>query len=184
MKVYTKTGDKGETSLFGGTRVKKNNIRLEAYGSIDELNSYIGLIRDSYEHKKTWELLLKVQTHLFNIGSELANEKEKNNSKIPIIQQKHINELENAIDEMESQLPTMKYFILPGGDTTSSYAQIARTVCRRCERLIITLEEQINFSEGLLSYINRLSDYLFVLARFILKEKGKKETPWIPNLEY
>lgn len=184
MKVYTRTGDKGETSLFGGTRVKKHHARLEAYGSIDELNSHIGLLRDSFEHKQSQQLLVKIQTHLFNIGSELANEKSKNADKTPPIKQKHIDELELAIDEMDTQLPRMKFFILPGGDISSSHAQIARTVCRRCERLAVALSEQIDLSTELLTYINRLSDYLFTLARFILKVKGKTETPWDPDLEY
>ena len=183
MKVYTKTGDLGETSLFGGTRVKKNHLRLESYGSLDELNSFIGLLADGLEDETTVEFLRRVQARIFDLGAELANEKESKASKVPMIKERHIEELEKAIDQMQAELPPMKYFILPGGHIASSYAHVARTVCRRCERLINSLSDEIEIDPMALKYINRLSDYLFVIARYILKTSGKGEISWVPDLD-
>lgn len=183
MKVYTKTGDLGETSLFGGTRVKKNHLRLESYGSLDELNSHIGLLADSLDDNSICVFLRKIQARIFDLGAELANEKKSKASKVPTIKEQYITELEVAIDQMQTVLPPMKYFILPGGHITSSYAHIARTVCRRCERLIISLSETSEIDPMVLKYINRLSDYLFVLARYVLKTSGKAEIPWVPDLD-
>ncbi len=183
MKVYTKTGDSGETSLFGGTRVKKNHLRLESYGSLDELNSFIGLLADSITEAETISLLRNVQARIFDLGADLANEKKEKASKVPTIKERHIAELETAIDKMEEGLPAMKHFILPGGTVASSYAHVARTVCRRCERLIVSLGEETDISPMAQKYINRLSDYLFVLARHILKTSGKPEISWVPDLD-
>ncbi len=183
MKVYTKTGDLGETSLFGGTRVKKNHLRLETYGSLDELNSFIGLLADGLEDTEVITLLRTVQARIFDVGAVLANEKAEKASKVPTIKENHIEILERAIDKMDLELDPMKYFILPGGHIVSSYAHLARTVCRRCERLIISLADEIEIDPILVKYINRLSDYLFVLARYILKKSEKSEIAWIPDLD-
>lgn len=181
MKVYTKTGDKGTSSLLGGTRVPKYHIRLECYGTVDELNSYVGLIRDSLEEAQVIELLSKVQHTLFNIGSHLANE---NPDKVetPLFSEAEINRLESAIDEYTQALPVLKSFILPGGHPVSSYCHIARTVCRRAERAATRLAEEVEFNELAIKYLNRLSDYLFVLSRKILKDFNKSEITWNPIL--
>lgn len=183
MKVYTKSGDLGQTSLFGGTRVKKNHSRLECYGSLDELNSFIGLLADGLEEAESIALLRTIQARIFDIGAVLANEKAEKSAKVPTIKERHIEELERAIDLMDTELEPMKFFILPGGHIVSSYAHLARTVCRRCERLMIGLGEEIELDPILIKYINRLSDYLFVLARFVLKKTGKHEISWVPDLD-
>ncbi len=179
MKVYTKKGDKGETSLLGGTRVKKSNLRIEAYGTVDELNAYLGVIRDHGKDQKTEEALVAVQHCLFTIGSELAADPEKNRMEIPHIREEDIQFLEEEIDRMTEQLPPMKFFILPGGDLTASHCQVARTICRRAERRVIELEEQQQgIPSKIIEYLNRLSDYLFTLARFFTKINKGFETPW------
>jgi len=185
MKIYTKTGDKGQTSLFGGKRVSKSNKRVEAYGTLDELNSFIGLLRDSIEndmHKKT---LLKIQHELFVIGSHLATppEKETTNSgkkrlKIEVIDTKHIEFLENSIDLYNEELPEMTHFILPGGNIVVSYCHIARNVCRRAERRCVKLAAKSVVDIHILIYLNRLSDFLFVLARKLAKELSVEEIKW------
>jgi len=181
MKVYTKTGDKGTSSLLGGTRVPKYHIRLECYGTIDELNTHIGLIRDTIENESVINLLSQIQHTLFNIGSHLANEN-PDIRKTPLFEEKDINKLENAIDEYTKELPELKNFILPGGHPVSSYCQIARTVCRRAERAATRLAEEVTFNENAVTYLNRLSDYLFVLARKTLKDFNKSEITWNPIL--
>ena len=180
MKIYTKTGDNGTTSLIGGTRVAKNDCRLECYGTIDELNAYIGLIRDSYENKEIQVQLLDIQQKLFVIGVTFANEKQ--NPSVPTISQADIDTLEQKIDEISAELPPQKSFILPGGHPLSSYCQIARTVCRRAERRIYDLAEGCFANNLSTIYINRLSDYLFVLARKALKDFNKSEITWNPSL--
>ena len=188
MKIYTKTGDDGTTGLFGGTRVPKHHVRIDSYGTIDELNSWLGLIRDQ-EISVTYEQqLIKIQEHLFTIGAILATDPEKEilkngerRLKITKVGTKEIKFLENAIDEMDSQLPLMTHFILPGGHTTVSYCHIARTVCRRAERITTLLFENEPFDISVLSFINRLSDYLFVLARKLSYELQANEIKWVPE---
>ncbi len=188
MKIYTKTGDKGTTALFGGTRVPKHHIRIESYGTVDELNSWLGLIRDQDIASSSKQELIKVQEDLFTLGAILATDPEKavlKNGKerlnIPKIEKSHIRKLEIAIDAMDQELPQMTHFILPGGHTTVSYCHIARTVCRRAERMATLLNENEPFDELVLWYLNRLSDYLFVLARKLSKELRADEVKWIPE---
>lgn len=182
FKIYTKTGDKGQTSLIGGTRVPKNHIRIETYGTVDELNSYIGLIRDQSmdEHYKT--VLIEVQDRLFTIGSSLASDPEKSKMKIPDLKEEDILFLEQEMDKMDEQLPEMRSFVLPGGHTTVSYCHIARCVCRRAERLTIELSEGAFVAELVVKYLNRLSDYLFVLSRKLTQDLNAKEIPWKPRM--
>ncbi len=190
MKIYTKTGDKGKTSLFGGTRVSKYNLRIEAYGTVDELNSHIGLVKDQKIDNKTSTTLLKIQNELFTIGSMLATPPEKETLKsgkdrlaIYKISLDEILFLEQEIDRMEKTLPAMTNFILPGGHQTVSFCHIARCVCRRAERLTVQLHQEEPINEYILSYLNRLSDYLFVLARKLTIDNGAKEIAWIPSKE-
>lgn len=188
MKIYTKTGDNGTTALFGGTRVKKHHMRIESYGTIDELNSWLGLIRDQQMDLHFKEILKSVQEKLFTIGAVLATDPQKSilkNGKerlnIPKVSDSDIILLESEIDFMENSLPPMTHFILPGGHTTVSYCHIARTVCRRAERLASHLWENEPFDKNILSYINRLSDYLFVLARKLSKDLEAEEIKWVPE---
>lgn len=178
MKVYTKKGDKGETSLIGGKRVKKYHVRIDAYGTVDELNSFIGLIRDSAREKQADADLREIQNRLFTVGSELATDPEKKNVKIPVLHDADIEMLERAIDRMDEELEPLKNFILPGGDITASHCHVARCVCRRAERIANLLAEEEETDPRILSYLNRLSDYLFVLARFYTKKHGGEETLW------
>jgi cob(I)alamin adenosyltransferase len=185
MKIYTKTGDTGETSLFGGQRVSKNHIRVEAYGTIDELNAYIGLLRDIANYDSIKQVLFKIQNELFVLGGILATppEKEKLKSgkdrlKVEKINEKHILFLEEEIDRINEQLPAMTHFILPGGHPTVSYCHIARNICRRAERRLVALSVESVVDTQLISYLNRLSDYLFVLARILTKKLGVKENLW------
>lgn len=182
FKIYTKTGDKGQTSLIGGTRVPKHHIRIETYGTVDELNSYIGLIRDQQidEHSKT--ILIEIQDRLFTIGSSLASDPEKSKMKIPDLKESDVELLEKEMDEMDKVLPEMKSFVLPGGHTTVSYCHLARCVCRRAERLTIHLSEDSFVSELVIKYLNRLSDYLFVLSRKLSKDLNAQEIPWKPRM--
>lgn len=188
MKVYTKTGDAGTTSLFGGTRVPKHHIRIESYGTVDELNSYIGLIRDQDINDLYKNVLIEVQDRLFTVGAILATPPEKETLKNgqPRLQNLGIVEsdiefLENEIDTMEEALPPMTHFVLPGGHTTVSYCHIARCVCRRAERLAVHLNEIEPTDEFVIKYLNRLSDYLFVLARKLSKDLNADEVKWIPR---
>ncbi len=186
MKIYTKTGDKGTTSLFGGTRVPKDHPRTNAYGTVDELNAHIGMIR-SYDIKTSHkEFLIDIQTHLFTIGSELATDPKKAKLKngkdrlrISKINAAHVEKLEASIDQMNEELPPLKNFLLPGGHPAIAACHIARTVCRRAERLATALYMDEAFDEVLLKYLNRLSDVLFVMARTLSKELGVEETPWV-----
>ncbi|GMN09402.1 cob(I)yrinic acid a,c-diamide adenosyltransferase [Croceitalea sp. MTPC9] len=182
MKIYTKTGDKATTSLFTGTRVPKHHIRIESYGTLDELNSFLGLLRDQEMDSNSKEVLATIQDKLFTLGAILATEPKKDNRlKIPRIAIKDIELLESEIDKMNEELPEMTHFILPGGHTTVSYCHVARTTCRRAERMISYLNENEPVSDTVLSYINRLSDYLFVLARKLSKDLKVKEVKWVPE---
>ena len=188
MKIYTKTGDAGLTSLFGGTRVPKYHLRIEAYGTIDELNSYIGLVKDQKIDKNSSKTLLKIQNELFTIGSMLATPPEKKvlksgkeRLKIQTIDALNILYLENEIDSMQKELPIMTNFILPGGHQTVSFCHIARCICRRAERLSVQLHDTEPIDKNILSYLNRLSDFLFVLARKLTIDNHAKEILWIPN---
>jgi len=182
MKIYTKTGDKGQTSLIGGTRVPKHHIRIEAYGTVDELNSYIGLLRDQQIEQHHKDILIEIQDRLFTIGASLASDPEKSKMKIPDLKEEDITLLENEIDKMNDVLPEMRSFVLPGGHTTISYCHIARTVCRRAERNTIHLSENEFVAELVVKYLNRLSDYLFVLSRKLTHDLGALETPWKPRM--
>ena len=188
MKIYTKTGDDGTTGLFGGTRVPKHHIRIDSYGTVDELNSWIGLLRDQDIDPISQQQLIAIQEHLFTVGAVLATDPEKEvlkngeqRLKITKIGSEEIRFLEQAIDEMDSQLTQMTHFILPGGHTTVSYCHIARTVCRRAERISTLLFENEPFDSNLLSFLNRLSDYLFVLARKLSCNLKVDEIKWVPK---
>ena len=181
MKIYTKKGDSGKTSLIGGTRVPKHHLRIESYGTVDELNSYIGLIRDQNIDKKDIEVLLEIQDRLFTIGSHLASDPGKSKMVLPELFEKDITFLENEIDRMDDQLEEMRSFVLPGGNTVVSYSHIARSVCRRTERVAVHLSEESEVDEKIITYLNRLSDYLFTLSRKLTKDLHAKEIAWVPK---
>jgi len=178
-KIYTKTGDKGETSLIGGTRVPKDHNRIEAYGTLDELNSFIGLVRDQEIDEHSKSVLIEIQDRIFTAESILAlDPNTKPIRKLPEIQENDILKLENEIDLMNEQLAPISNFVLPGGHPVVSYCHIARTVCRRAERLVIKLSRHSKVDELVIKYLNRLSDYLFVLSRKMAKDFNAIETPW------
>lgn len=182
MKVYTKTGDAGETALFGGKRVSKSSIRIEAYGTVDELNSYIGMVRDQPGSEEQADLLIEVQDRLFTIGALLAADPDKPQLKKPDLYESDIERLEKAIDALDEQLPPLTSFVLPGGHVAVSFCHITRTVCRRAERGVVNMQEAGEEVMPLvLRYLNRLSDYLFVLSRAISQKLNAEETPWIPR---
>lgn len=184
MKIYTKTGDKGMTSLIGGKRVAKNSARLESYGTIDELNSYLGMIRSLTGDEQTTGELVEIQSRLFDVGGNLATDPENADIKVKLgIRDSDIRLLEEAIDRMDAEVPPMKYFVLPGGDQLSSFCHIARTVCRRAERRILDLAEEAQVDELVLKYVNRLSDYLFILSRKMAYDSGIEERKWVPEKE-
>lgn len=180
MKIYTKTGDKGQTSLFGGARLPKNHIRIEAYGTVDELNAYIGLVRDVAENQQVKAVLGAVQDRLFTIGSNLASDPSKEMI-TPDIHQSDIVLLEEEIDRMTLELPTLRSFILPGGHTTVSFCHVARCVCRRAERMVVALAENEAVELMIIQYLNRLSDYLFTLGRLLAKDLDVEEVTWNPR---
>jgi len=182
MKIYTKTGDQGTTALFGGKRVSKADLRIDSYGTVDELNSYVGLLRDQDVNRNRNDFLIEIQDRLFTIGSILATEPGNNKVKIPALQEENIQVLEKEIDSMEAGLPPMRVFVLPGGHPSVSFGHIARTVCRRAERLAVALDQQDKIDPLVIKYLNRLSDYLFVLCRTMSKELGAGETPWQPRM--
>jgi cob(I)alamin adenosyltransferase len=182
MKIYTKTGDKGLTSLIGGSRVPKNHIRIEAYGTVDELNSWVGLIADQNINSDVVNVLREIQDRLFTIGSNLASEPDKSKMKIPDLLESDVEFLEKQIDSMNEILPEMRFFILPGGHTTVSYCHLARCVCRRAERHVIHLTENEFVQETIIKYLNRLSDYLFVLARYTGHLLQANEIAWKPRM--
>jgi cob(I)alamin adenosyltransferase len=181
MKVYTKKGDSGTTQLIGGTRVPKSSLRIEAYGTVDELNSYIGLIRDQEISPKTVEQLLFIQDRLFTMGSLLASSPEGSKMELPQLNNSDVEELEKWIDEMDTTLEPMKSFVLPGGHTTVSFCHIARCVCRRAERISVDLDQDTQLDPVILRYLNRLSDYLFVLSRKLTADLNANEIPWVPR---
>lgn len=182
MKIYTKTGDKGLTSLIGGTRVPKYHHRIECYGTVDELNSYIGLIECQQITAHQQRILKEIQDRLFTIGASLAADPEKSTMKIPDLQTADIALLESEIDKMTAVIPALKHFVLPGGNMVVSYCHVARCICRRAERLTVELSADSFVEEKMLIYLNRLSDYLFVLARQISFDTNTKENIWIPRL--
>jgi cob(I)alamin adenosyltransferase len=182
-KIYTKTGDKGETSLIGGTRVPKYNERIEAYGTLDELNSFIGHLRDQLTDVHQREVLLRVQENLFTAESELATDPQKTiTQNLPHLSENDVLELESEMDAMNLHLPDLSSFILPGGHSLVSLCHICRTVCRRGERIIIKLASDTSVDEILVKYINRLSDYLFVLARELAFQNNIPDLPWKPDV--
>jgi len=182
MKIYTKTGDKGTTALFGGKRVSKADLRIDTYGTVDELNSYIGLVRDQPVNASRKNILVEIQDRLFTIGSILATEPGNTKVKVPALSEGDVTVLEKEIDGMEAQLPPMKSFVLPGGHQAVSFCHVARTVCRRAERLVIALDAHEKVNTLIVQYLNRLSDYLFMLSRKMTAELGAEETPWKPRM--
>ncbi len=182
MKIYTKKGDNGTTALLGGTRVQKHHLRIESYGTVDELNSYIGLLRDSIDSELHRKMLLEVQDRLFTLGSLLAlDPKHIGKMKLPEITEADVVVLEIEMDRMDALLPEMKNFVLPGGHLAVSHSHVARCICRRAERCVTALNEQEPQSAIVICYLNRLSDYLFVLSRMIALENGAIEIPWKPR---
>ncbi|MBK7811904.1 MAG: cob(I)yrinic acid a,c-diamide adenosyltransferase [Saprospiraceae bacterium] len=181
MKIYTKTGDKGQTALFGGKRVYKDDIRVEAYGCLDELNSHVGMLRALMASGFPDEILAMVQNDLFIMGSHIATDPEKKNLKLPPIREDSIQQLEQGIDQMELTLEPLKNFILPGGSTAIAQAHICRTVCRMTERRVVSLSKEENVEPTIIIYLNRLSDFFFVVSRYIAHQTGVKDILWIPE---
>jgi cob(I)alamin adenosyltransferase len=182
MKIYTKTGDSGETGLFGGARLPKSHLRIEGYGTVDELNAYLGLVRDLLN--KDWEasaFLTRIQDRLFVMGSMLATEPGKRNVSTPLLVESDVEELEQSIDRMDAVLAPMRNFILPGGHVWVSHIHVARTICRRAERRVVALHTIEAVNDLILRYLNRLSDYLFTLSRWVAQETKSEEIPWIPQ---
>lgn len=180
FKIYTKTGDKGTTGLFGGKRVPKNDLRIEAYGTVDELNVHVGLVRDALTDEATREALKSIQDRLFTIGAILATDPDKE-MPTPDLHEADIQMLESAMDAMDEVLPALKNFILPGGHLTVSYCHLARVVCRRAERLTVALHEVAPVEPLAMRYLNRLSDYFFVLGRYVGQQLGAEEVTWQPR---
>jgi len=178
MKIYTKTGDKGETGLFGGERVPKDTPRIEAYGDVDELNSLLGVIRALRPNKRIDRTLLGIQNDLFIVGADLATRKATKRSIVPQIAPSHVAVLEKAIDSLQLSLPPLKTFILPGGTAAASHLHYARTVCRRAERSAVRLSHVEHINANVVAYLNRLSDLLFVLARYANQLEKQRETKW------
>lgn len=179
MKIYTRTGDKGTTSLLGGSRVPKNHLRIEAYGTVDELNSWLGLLRDQeIAQTEGADLLKEIQDRLFTIGSNLAMEMEESKKKVPDLVEADIVVLERAMDQMNEYTPPLTSFVLPGGYSPASQAHVARTICRRAERAVISLDQEEHVADLVIRYLNRLSDYLFTLARAWTHQAGAEESPW------
>ncbi len=178
MKIYTKTGDRGETSLLGGRRVSKTDIRIEAYGTVDELNSHLGLLRDYEISRELKNQLLVIQNELFDMGAYLACEDDPARFQISLITEEQIHRLESEIDDMEKQLKPLKNFILPGGHQAVSQCHIARCICRRVERNVLKVNETESIDHGVIRYLNRLSDYLFIMARKLAHDFGIDEIAW------
>ena len=178
MKIYSKKGDKGKTSLIGGKIVDKHNLSVDAYGTVDELNSFIGLLKDYVEDKKINEVLHNIQLKLFSVGSILASAGDNNFSEKVSIEKKDIEDIESNIDNMNNQLPDLKNFIIPGGHKISSYCHVCRSICRRAERKISELNNHHQINPYILSYVNRLSDFFFVLSRHIKHSDNIEETYW------
>jgi cob(I)alamin adenosyltransferase len=182
MKIYTKKGDTGSTGLIGGTRIPKHAIRIDAYGTVDELNANIGVVMDHDISEKYQLQLQEIQDRLFTIGSSLAADPEKSNMKLPDLLEKDVEQLEVWMDEMDAELPEMRFFVLPGGHLAISFCHVARCVCRRAERIISELSEREFVAPLVMSYMNRLSDYLFVLSRKITQDLEIQEKPWKPRM--
>lgn len=180
FKIYTKTGDSGETSLYGGKRLSKSDIRIESYGTVDELNSYMGLIRSQIKEGAHSEVINAIQNRLFTIGSILASDPDKE-MPTPDLLASDVELLEKDMDRMDVDLPALKTFILPGADVLSSHVHVARCICRRAERRVIALQTEEEVPAIVVIYLNRLSDYLFMLSRSIAHEAGAEEIPWIPR---
>ncbi len=178
MKIYTRTGDRGETSLFGGARVAKNDARIEAYGTVDELSSFIGVARASSLPAEIEAMLERVQRDLFDVGAHLAS---PGTSRFAGVDPQRIEELERGIDAMERELAPLTNFILPGGALSAAQLHVARTVCRRAERLVVALHDESEATQSTIAYLNRLSDYLFVAARFANLRTGTPDVPWTRN---
>ena len=181
MKIYTRGGDKGKTSLLGGSRKLKSNIRIQAYGTIDELNAQMGLLADQPVNQNRVSFLRHIQNELFIIGSYLASDPEKQNINLPKVNTDAVDQLETAIDEMDRQLPPLTSFLLPGGHQSVSFCHVARCVCRRAERKVVALDDTQGVDQWILVFLNRLSDYLFVLSRMMAQELKIDEIPWKPN---
>jgi cob(I)alamin adenosyltransferase len=181
MKIYTKKGDQGSTGLIGGTRVSKGDVRIEAYGTVDELNSYIGLLSTLDIDPRYVAQLQEIQDRLLTIGSHLAADPEKSKMQLPDLTEEDVAKLEHWMDVMDDTLPALTAFILPGGHPTSAHAHVARCICRRAERMTVTLDELEGVEALVLTYLNRLSDYLFVLARKLSHDKGVNEHTWTPR---
>ncbi len=188
FKIYTKTGDNGQTSLLGGTRVHKFDLRIQAYGTVDELNAYLGLLRDLISIETTLtrqsdyiSSIIGAQDRLFTMGSHLAADPEKNKMALPPMHASDVTDLELAIDTINDAVPPMKTFVLPGGHPLVSHAHVARCICRRAERLVLELSEQQEVSDLIKQYLNRLSDYLFMLSRGLATDLKAVEMPWIPK---
>jgi len=182
FKIYTKTGDKGETSLIGGVRVPKYHLRIESYGTVDELNSYLGIIKDLSMSEERKALIYEIQDRLFTIGSELACDPEKGKMKVPDLFMADIERLESEIDKMNEVLPELKSFILPGGNLLASNCHVARCICRRAERLVVHLSSESIIPDLVITYLNRLSDFLFVLSRMVVYENKGEEVVWRPRI--
>lgn len=182
MKIYTKTGDKGTTSLIGGTRVSKAHLRINTYGTVDELNSFIGLLRDQPVNETRKDLLKEIQDRLFTIGSHLAMDYEVSKKQLPDLLPTDVIRLESEMDAMDATLPELRHFILPGGHQSVSFAHLARTVCRRAERMIVELNAEEEVEDHIIIYMNRLSDFLFVLSRKMALDLGIDEVKWFPRV--
>ena len=181
MKIYTKKGDQGTTGILGGTRLPKHHLRIDSYGTVDELNSFIGALRDQIEDEDLTKKLIKIQEELFTLGSNLAADPEKNKMELPMITEADVDYLEAEMDAMDKVLPEMRFFVLPGGHPTVSSAHVCRTVCRRAERACSALAENETVDPLILRYLNRLSDYFFVLSRKLTLDLGVEEVPWRPR---
>lgn len=184
MRVYTKKGDAGDTSLIGGKRVPKSDLRIDSYGTVDELNSWVGLLRDHQEMpKEQFNQLIEIQDRLFTIGSLLATQPGGANMNLPLLYAEDIAYLEDAIDEMDKDLPKVYKFVLPGGKMILSHCHIARTVCRRAERLSVAMDDESEQHKLIMMYLNRLSDYLFVLSRKVATDLKIEEIQWNPRVQ-
>ena len=179
MKIYTKTGDDGTTGLFSGGRVAKHHLRVESYGTVDELNSYVGVARASQPSEKTGDYLETIQNHLFRLGADLATPMDAKADWLIRITDEEIQWLEDSIDVLNENLPELKNFVLPGGVPVAAHLQVARTICRRAERLVVALAETGAINAASRIYLNRLSDYLFVLARYENQQHNEPETKWL-----
>lgn len=183
MKVYTKKGDQGTTGLIGGTRILKSSLRIEAYGTVDELNSHVGMLRDLVQDEELVGQLLEIQDRLFTLGSHLAADPVKSKMKLPDITSEDVENLEKWMDKMDEELEPMRFFVLPGGHPTVSHSHIARCVCRRAERIVVDLNQSEPVEAVIMKYLNRLSDYIFVLSRKLTKDLNADEKPWVPRVD-